>query len=100
LDSQQAMREDLRRRLAAEVSADYREWEALGPRIDAYEQNIIAPTNGRIDASLAEYRSGAGPFSAVFDARQALLDAELSLLELRLQRLRLALKLRYFASES
>lgn len=99
LDAQSAMREDLQRRLQADLSGMYREWEALGWRIDRYQANVLPPLAARVDATLAEYRSGAGPMSSVLDARQALLDAQLSFLELRLQRLRTALKLRYYVTE-
>ncbi|MBU2704320.1 outer membrane protein TolC, partial [Sporomusaceae bacterium BoRhaA] len=77
----------------------YREWEALGQRIDRYQADVLPPFTARVDATLAEYRSGNGPMSAVLEARQALLDAQLSFLELRLQRLRAALKLRYYVTE-
>lgn len=99
LDAQQSMREDLHRQLVAQLSATYHQWETLGTRLERYNSDVISPQNNRVDATLAEYRSGTGSFAAVLDARQALLDAQLSLLELHLQHLRAALKLRYFAME-
>lgn len=98
LDAEQSVRDDLRRRLAAELSSMYRDWEALGGRIDRYGSDVVPPLDGRAEAALAEYRSGNGSFTGVLDARQALLEAQLSLLELRLQRMRTALKLHYFVS--
>lgn len=98
LDAQQAMREDLHRRLSAELSSMYREWQSLGTRIDRYQATVLPPLAARVEATLAEYRGGTGTFAAVLDSRQALLDAELALLELHLQRLRAELKLHYFAA--
>jgi outer membrane protein TolC len=100
VDAAQADRDDLQRRLVAEISATFRQWQALGVRIDRYERTVIPPLSQGIEASLADYRSGSGSFTAVIAARQALFDAQLSLLELRLQRLREALKLRYFAPDA
>lgn len=99
LDAQAAMREDLGRRLQAEVSGIYREWEGLGIRIRRYQAEVLPPLSSRVEAALAEYRSGSATFGAVLEARQALLDAQLFFLDLRLQRLRSALKLRYYVME-
>lgn len=100
VDAALADREDLRRRLVAELSASYRQWQGLGERIDRYGREVIPPLRQGVDASLQAYRSGAGSFAAIVQARQALLEGQLSLLDLQMQQLRQALQLRYFAPEA
>ena len=99
LDAEQAQRDDLGRRLAAQLAANYREWQALSTRIERFDRDVLPPLSGRVDAALADYRAGSGRLDAVLDARQALLDGQLSELELHLQRLRAAVQLHYFAPD-
>ena len=100
LSAATAQHEDRLREATASVTAAYREWQAGTERLRYYDEVLLPPSTGRVDASLAAYRSGRGSLLAVLDARRSLLETELMRLNLATQVARDRLQLQYFDRET
>lgn len=81
-----AARADLRRRLAAELAAEYARFEELGRRLTLYDQRILKQSAAAADAALNAYRSDAADFAEVIRARIAHLDVQIQVLRLEHER--------------
>lgn len=95
-----ARHDDLQRQLAAGLRAAYSQWRDVGQRLRRYDTSILPQAKTRVDAALADYRTGNAALSAVLDARQADLDAQLRHLQLATDLVRLRLTLQYFQVEA
>ncbi len=91
---------DLHRQLAAELRADYMQWQDAKVRLQRYDAEILPTTEARTAAALAGYRAANDPLSAVLDAHEAALDVRLQRLQLAAEVVRLRLTLRYFHPSS
>jgi outer membrane protein TolC len=77
-----AEREDMQRAREAEVRTMLVEWRSHEQRLQRFDSNLLPLAKQRSSAVLTSYRGGAGPLSAVLDARRAEV-------ELRTERLRI-----------
>ena len=100
LSAATAQRDDRLREATATVTAAYREWQAGTERLRYYDDALLPPGMGRVEASLAAYRAGRGSLSALLEARRSLLETELMRLDLATQVVRDRLQLQYFARET
>ena len=100
LSAATAQRDDRLREATATVTAAYREWQAGTERLRYYDDALLPPSTGRVEASLAAYRAGRGSLSALLEARRSLLETELMRLDLATQVVRDRLQLQYFARET
>lgn len=91
--------EDRRRELAAGLAAARAEWEAANQRIAHFETAILPLAQRRVESTLAAYRTGKSPYSAVLEARRADLDARMQLLRQQVARARAAIDLRYYLDD-
>ena len=100
LSAATAQRDDRLREVTATVTAAYREWQAGTERLRYYDEALLPPSTGRVEAALAAYRAGRGSLSAVLDARRSLLETELMRLDLATQVAGDRLQLQYFDMET
>ena len=77
-----AEREDMQRAHEAEVRAMLVQWRNHEQRLQRFDSSLLPLAKQRSSAALTSYRAGAGPLSAVLDARRAEI-------ELRTERLRI-----------
>ncbi|MGB0126160.1 MAG: TolC family protein [Rhodocyclaceae bacterium] len=96
LERAQAMGEDHLRALQAEVSALYAEWQGGEARLARFDRELVPDAHRRVDAALANYRSGRGGLVAVLEARRAELEARMTRIQLATQVARARLQLAYF----
>lgn len=87
------------REAAASLTATYREWEAGTQRLAFYDAAVLPPARGRVDGTLAAWRSGRSDLADVLAARRSLLEAELMRLELSVQVARDRVQIQYFTVE-
>lgn len=93
--SEQARRDWLRQH-RADLQLNVEDWRRLQQRLSSYDTAILPSAQARLDAALAAYRAGSGPFDAVLAARRAQLDLQLQRLDLEFDRAMHELALRYF----
>lgn len=91
-----ATEQDHLRMLAAELAADYAQWELVRERLQRIDQELLPAAAGRVEAALAAYRAGRGELGAVLEARTAELEVRLNRISLATQADRARLQLAYF----
>ncbi len=79
-------REEVMRRLASQLEAEYVRWEDLGKRLDLYERLILSVSADNAAAALAAYQSDAGDFADVMRAYVDDLDTRLDYIRLEVER--------------
>ena len=97
LSAQQARLADALRKHRAEVRTNVDDWRDLQARLARYDQQLLPQAQMRIDAALADYRSGTGGLNAVLAARRSALDVALQRLALQFDSASHQVQLRYFA---
>lgn len=95
-----AERDDRLRAAAGTLTAAYRDWQAGTRRLSYYDEAVLPPARGRVDATLLAYQSGRGDLAAFLASRRSLLEAELLQLELSVQVARDRLQIQYFETEA
>ena len=100
LSAATAQRDDRLREATATVTAAYRDWQAGTQRLRYYDEALLPPGAGRVEAALAAYRAGRGSLVAVLEARRSLLETELMRVDLATQVARDRLQLQYFERET
>jgi outer membrane protein TolC len=93
-------RDDRLREATSILTAAYRDWQAGTQRLAYYDEAVMPPARGRVDAALSDYRAGRGSLVAFLDARRSLLEADLLRLDLAVQVALDRLQIAYFAQES
>lgn len=96
LAGMEAMLEDRRRMLAADLAAAQAEWRSADTRLARLDKDILPLAAQRIDSALAAYRSGLMGYDRVLEARRAELEARLERLDLTVARARAAAMRKYF----
>ena len=79
-------REEVSRRLASQLEAEYVRWQDLGKRLDLYERLILSVSADNADAALAAYQSDAGDFADVMRGYVDDLDTRLDYIRLQVER--------------
>jgi outer membrane protein TolC len=82
LDAARALREDAKRKQAAEVQGMVADWESARAQARRIREELIPLAIQRKEAATAAYKSGTGPITAVLEARRMELDARLSLVQM------------------
>ena len=100
LSAATAQRDDRLREATATVTAAYRDWQAGTQRLRYYDDALLPPGAGRVEAALAAYRAGRGALSELLEARRSLLETELMRVDLATQVARDRLQLQYFEVET
>jgi outer membrane protein TolC len=100
LSAATAQRDDRLREATATVTAAYRDWQAGTERLRYYDDALLPPGVGRVEAALAAYRAGRGDLSELLEARRSLLETELMRNDLATQVARDRLQLQYFEVET
>ena len=95
-----ASKDDLLRRLAADLRREHARWLDLGRRVAVYDEDILRKAEAAADAALAAYRSEAGDLAAVVRSQIELLDMQLERLELDAERHRARAELAYLTEPS
>ena len=95
-----ASKDDLLRRLAADLQREHARWLDLGRRLAVYDEDILRKAEAAADAALAAYRSEAGDLAAVVRSQIDLLDMQLERLELDAERHRARAELAYLTEPS
>lgn len=92
----EAMLEDQRRMLAADLAMAHADWWSADERLGRLEKDILPLAGRRVESALAAYTSGRGGYDRVLEARRAELEARLEQLDLEMARTRAAVMLRYY----
>ena len=92
-----AEREEATRAHAAEVRTMLQAWHSARERLQRYDSALQPLAGQRTQAALAAYRGGAGPLSAVLEARRAEIDTRMERLRLEMEAARLWAQLNYLA---
>ena len=95
-----ASKDDLLRRLAADLRREHARWLDLGRRLAVYDEDILRKAEAAADAALAAYRSEAGDLAAVVRSQIELLTMQLERLELDAERHRARAELAYLTEPS
>ena len=82
LDAARALREEAKRRQAAEVQGMVAEWESARAQARRIKDELIPLAIQRREAATAAYSGGIGSLGAALEARRAELDARLSLVQM------------------
>lgn len=93
-----AAKDDLLRRLAADLRREHQRWHDIGRRLAVYDEAIIAHAGAVADAALAAYRSEAGDLAAVVRSHIDLLDMRLARLQLAVERHHAHAEIAYLAA--
>lgn len=95
----QSRKEDLLRRLKAEVAQDWLDWQHYQARTAEFAQSILPDAQRRVDAARGAYAAGRGSFAEVLAARRGLLEVQLQRLALNVEAARAQVRLRYFLDD-
>ena len=95
IDEARARREELQRAHEAEVRAMLQEWRSHQDRLHRYDASLLPLASQRSDSSLASYRAGSVPLTAVLDARRSELDVRMERLRIEMDRARVWAQLNY-----
>ena len=79
-------KQQLLRRLASQLDAEYARWQGLSSRIDLYERSILGQTNAQANAALAAYQSESGDFADVMHGFIDDLNTRLDYIRLQIDR--------------
>jgi outer membrane protein TolC len=94
-DEARARREELQRAHEAEVRAMLQEWHSHDDRMRRYDASLLPLASQRSEAALASYRAGAGPLTAVLDARRSEVDVRMERLRIERDQARIWAQLNY-----
>ena len=83
-----ASREQLVRKLASQLEAEYVQWQDLSRRIDLYERLVLKQAQAQARATLAAYQSEAGDFADVMRGSIDELNTRLDFARLQVDRAR------------
>lgn len=95
VEQARAEREEATRAHLAEALAMLQAWRSDRERLTRYDAALLPLANERTRAAIAAYRGGAGPLSAVLDARRGEIDLALERLRLEMDAARLWAQLNY-----
>ncbi|CAN5134972.1 TolC family protein [soil metagenome] len=95
VDQLRAEREEATRAHVAEALAMLQEWHSDRERLTRYDDSLLPLASERTRASMAAYRGGSGPLTAVLDARRGEIDTRLERLRLEMEAARLWAQLNY-----
>ncbi len=95
IEEARARREEVQRAHEAEVRAMLQEWHSHQDRLQRYDASLLPLASQRSEAALASYRAGAGPLTAVLEARRSELDARMERLRIEMDRARIWAQLNY-----
>ncbi|MEO5688479.1 MAG: TolC family protein [Burkholderiaceae bacterium] len=98
-EKMQAEREEATRMHVAEALSMLQEWRSDRDRLDRYDASLLPLAAERTSASIAAYRGGTGPLSAVLDARRGEIDTRMDRLRLEMDAARLWAQLNYLVAE-
>lgn len=90
-----AEREEATRTHVAEALAMLQEWHSDRDRLTRYDATLLPLASERTRATLAAYRGGAGPLTAVLEARRSEIDARMERLRLEMDAARLWARLNF-----
>lgn len=88
LEQADALREDARRVLEAELRGWLADYRSAGERTERYRTVLLPLARDRAEAALSAYRGGRGELSSLIDARRALAQTELALIAIEAERAR------------
>jgi outer membrane protein TolC len=95
IDEARARREEAQRAHEAEVRAMLQEWRSHEDRLARYDASLLPLATQRSEAALASYRAGAGPLTAVLEARRSEVDVRMERLRIEMDRARVWAQLNY-----
>ena len=90
-----AEREEATRAHVGEALAMLQEWRSDRDRLTRYDASLLPLATERTRASIAAYRGGGGPLSAVLEARRVEIDSRMERLRLEMGAARLWAQLNY-----
>jgi len=90
-----AEREEATRTHVAETLAMLQEWRSNRERLVRYDTSLVPLAAERTQAAIATYRGGAGPLSAVLEARRSEIDMRMERLRLEMDTARLWAQLNF-----
>ena len=95
VEQARAEREEATRAHVAEALAMLQEWRSDRERLARYDDALLPLAAERTRASLAGYRGGGGPLTAVLEARRSEIDTRLERMRLEMDAARLWAQLNY-----
>ena len=95
VEQRRGEREETTRMHAAELLATWQEWLSNRDRLTRYDRTLVPLAEERTRASVASYRGGSAPLSAVLEARRLEIDTRLEQLRLEMDTARLWARLNY-----
>ena len=95
VEQTRAEREEATRAHLAEALAMLQEWRSDRQRLTRYDASLLPLATERTRASLAAYRGGSGPLTAVLEARRGEIDTRMERLRLEMDAARLWAQLNY-----
>jgi outer membrane protein TolC len=94
---QEAMLEDRRRLLLADLRMAYADWRAADARLVRYDREILPLAQRRVESALAAYRANQAGYDRVLEARRAELEARRERVAAEVARARADVMLDYFS---
>ena len=95
VEQTRAEREEATRAHLAEALAMLQEWRSDRQRLTRYDAALLPLATERTRASLAAYRGGSGPLTAVLEARRGEIETRIERLRLEMDAARLWAQLNY-----
>ena len=95
VEQMRAEREEATRAHVAEALAMLQEWRSDRERLTLYDASLLPLAAERTRASIAGYRGGSGPLTAVLEARRGEIDTRIERLRLEMDAARLWAQLNY-----
>ena len=95
IEQMRAEREEATRTHVAEATAMFQEWRSNRDRLTRYDGSLLPLASERTRASIAAYRGGAAPLTAVLEARRGEIDIRMERLRLEMEAARLWAQLNY-----
>jgi outer membrane protein TolC len=96
-DQREAMLEDRRRMLLADLHAAHADWQAADARLTRLDRDILPLIQRRVESVLAAYRANQAGYDRVLEARRAELELRQERLALEVARARAAVMLSYYS---
>jgi outer membrane protein TolC len=94
---QEAILEDRRRLLLADLRVAYADWRAADARLLRYDREILPLAQRRVESALAAYRANQAGYDRVLEARRAELEARRERVAAEVARARADVMLDYFS---
>jgi len=95
VEQMRAERDEVTRMVAAEALAMLQEWSSDRGRLTQYDASLLPLATERTRASIAAYRGGSGPLTAVLEARRGEIDTRMDRLRLEMEAARLWAQINY-----